>query len=220
LRSWFVQPLDAFATRGAPPNHDPSECHLVARAPHPEYAYLLGQYLGDGYICAMGPRGVFRLRLSTCDDYPNIRNECAAAVAAVAPNNVVGFVQSIGCGEVCAYSKHWPCLFPQHGPGRKHERPIKLEPWQEVIVRAEPQQFVKGLIHSDGCYCINNVTVRGKHYSYSRYFFSNASKDILMLCAWGFDLLGVEWKQNRWNSLSVAKRDSVALLDTFIGPKS
>jgi hypothetical protein len=62
--------------------------------------------------------------------------------------------------------------------------------------------------------------VRGKPYSYPRYFFNNVSKDILMLCAWGFDLVGVDWKQNRWNSLSVARRDSVAYLDTFIGPKS
>ena len=30
--------------------------------------------------------------------------------------------------------QHWPCLFPQHGPGRKHERPIVLEHWQRVIV--------------------------------------------------------------------------------------
>jgi hypothetical protein len=25
----------------------------------------------------------------------------------------------------------WPEVFPQHGRGRKHERPIVLEPWQE-----------------------------------------------------------------------------------------
>ncbi|MBB4855083.1 hypothetical protein HNP40_002475 [Mycobacteroides chelonae] len=24
------------------------------------------------------------------------------------------------CVDVAMYSKHWPCLFPQHGPGRKH----------------------------------------------------------------------------------------------------
>ena len=30
--------------------------------------------------------------------------------------------------EVASFSKHWPCLFPQHGPGRKHERKIELTP--------------------------------------------------------------------------------------------
>ena len=122
---------------------------LVARAPGDAYAYLLGQYLGDGYICAMGPRGVFRLRVSTCDDYPNIRDECAAAMRKVAPNNVVGFVQSVGCSEVCAYSKHWPCLFPQHGAGKKHERLIKLEPWQvpdrPEVLGPPPRPNVRGV---------------------------------------------------------------------------
>jgi hypothetical protein len=83
-----------------------------------------------------------------------------------------------------------------------------------------PRNSFAGLIHSDGCRCINNVVTRGKPYSYPRYFFTNVSEDILMLCADAFDRLGVEWRRNRWNSLSVAKRDSVAFLDTFIGPKT
>src|SRR3954469_14295206 len=29
---------------------------------------------------------------------------------------------------LCVYSSHLPCLFPQHGAGKKHERPIVLEP--------------------------------------------------------------------------------------------
>ena len=32
-------------------------------------------------------------------------------------------------------SKHWPCLFPQHGPGRKHTRKIELEQWQVIFVQ-------------------------------------------------------------------------------------
>lgn len=46
---------------------------------------------------------------------------------------------------------HWPCLFPQHGPGRKHERPIVLEHWQREIVEQHPGPFLRGLFHSDGC---------------------------------------------------------------------
>src|SRR3546814_15577428 len=38
--------------------------------------------------------------------------------------------------------------FPQHGPGRKHERPIVLEPWQVGIVEAHPAAFLRGLFHS------------------------------------------------------------------------
>ena len=41
-------------------------------------------------------------------------------------------------------------LFPQHGPGRKHERPIVLAAWQDEVVRAHPGHFLRGLLHSDG----------------------------------------------------------------------
>ncbi len=193
---------------------------LTVTAPAREYAYLLGQYLGDGCLSEMGPRGVFRLRIATCDAYPRIRERCAVAIRTVLPDRKVGLTPSIGCSELFAYSKHWPCLFPQHGSGRKHDRTIGLVDWQQAIVEVETRDFLAGLIHSDGCRAVNKVVTRGKTYSYPRYFFSNVSEDILMLCADAFDQLGVEWRQNNWNSLSVAKRDSVAFLDTFIGPKA
>ena len=40
------------------------------------------------------------------------------------------------CAVVRVYSNHLPCLFPQHGPGKKHERAIVLESWQQEIVDA------------------------------------------------------------------------------------
>src|SRR3712207_7199029 len=39
----------------------------------------------------------------------------------------------------------------QHGPGRKHLRPIQLEDWQRELVRRHPASFLRGLFHSDGC---------------------------------------------------------------------
>ncbi len=66
---------------------------------------------------------------------------------------------------------------------------------------------------------MNQVTVRGKRYAYPRYFFSNESADIMGLCGAALDRIGAQWRQNRRNSLSVARASSVALLDTFIGPK-
>jgi hypothetical protein len=220
VRAWLARPLEAHDLRRTHDAHTAATCSYRAQLPAADYAYLLGQYLGDGCLSAMGPRGVFRLRVATCDAYPEIRNRLVLAIEAVMPDRKVGIVQSVGCTEISGYSKHWPCLFPQHGPGRKHERSIVLEPWQQEIVNAHTKEFLAGLIHSDGCRCVNNIVTRGKPYSYPRYFFTNVSEDILMLCADAFDRLGVEWKRNRWNSLSVAKRDSVALLDTFIGPKT
>jgi hypothetical protein len=81
------------------------------------------------------------------------------------------------CAEVALYSKHWPCLFPQHGPGKKHTRRIALEPWQQTLVDQATEEFILGLIHSDGCRVVaNDRGVRSV-----RYHFSNRSEDILGL---------------------------------------
>ncbi|MFD0593499.1 hypothetical protein ACFQZ4_13995 [Catellatospora coxensis] len=110
--------------------------------------------------------------------------------------------------------------FPQAGPGKKHERKIELEPWQRATVLDHPGAFVRGLFHSDGCRAVNRITKAGRTYEYPRYLFANESADILALCGWALDLLGVAWRLNRRNSLSVARRDAVALLDRHVGPKS
>lgn len=220
VRDWVSAPARHTERVAAVASHESESCSLLLDVHRPEYSYLLGQYLGDGCLSAVGPRGVFRLRIQTCDAYPAIRARCISAIEALMPANKVSVTPSIGCSEVGASSKHWPCLFPQHGPGRKHERKIDLTDWQCHIVDKFPYEFIAGLIESDGTRCMNNVVTRGKPYSYPRYFFTNSSTDIRNMCAAAFDRIGVDWRQNRWNSLSVARRDSVALLDTFIGPKT
>src|SRR5581483_4843910 len=79
-----------------------------------------------------------------------------------------------------------------------------------------PWQFVRGLIQSDGCRVINRVNGG----EYPRYLFSQVSDDIRKIFCEALDFIGVEWKQNRWNSISVARRQGVELLDSFIGPKA
>ena len=56
-------------------------------------------------------------------------------------------------------------------------------------------------------------------YSYPRYLFSNKSTDILRLCGEALDREGVKWRYNRPDSISVARRSSVALMDTFVRAK-
>jgi hypothetical protein len=50
--------------------------------------------------------------------------------------------------EVYSFSTHWPHLYPQHGPGVKHERRIALEPWQQRIVERYPGRLLRGLVLS------------------------------------------------------------------------
>jgi hypothetical protein len=73
-------------------------------------------------------------------------------MAAVLPNKV-GLSRKQGCTEVSAYSKHWPCLFPQHGPGKKHERKIELTPWQQELVDRDPARSSAGCCTPTGAGC-------------------------------------------------------------------
>ncbi len=80
-------------------------------------------------------------------------------------------------------------------------------------------RLLRGLIHSDGCRVINRVRHPKKSYEYPRYVFSNRSLDIQRIFTTACDELGVSWRQDGpWN-ISVARRNSVAILDRHIGPK-
>lgn len=182
-----------------------------------EYAYLLGLYLGDGHLVTSAKVPVLRISCTAC--YPDLIAAGERAMLRTLALRVQRVPQS-GSVNLQSYSKHWPCLLPQAGPGRKHTRRITLEPWQRDVVTGCPGAFVRGLFHSDGCRVVNRVTKAGKAYEYPRYLFANESADILALCGWALDLLGVAWRLNRPNSLSVARRDAVVLLDQHVGPKS
>jgi len=222
VRKWLTAGEDvvlAGPMRLAASVHSAGSCSLIEDLPVRSYAYLLGQYPGDGCLVAM-KRGVLKLVITTCDDYPGIRNEVRRAIEAVMPGRVVNGAAKQGCVDLYCYSKHWPCLFPQHGPGRKHKRKIELAPWQhELAMRQAPDDFVRGLIHSDGCRAINRVVVRGKRYEYVRYFFSNRSRDIRLLFLEACGSLGIEARHSNAFTVSVARRHSVALLEEIVGPK-
>ncbi|MBA3431187.1 MAG: hypothetical protein H0U16_06885 [Actinobacteria bacterium] len=157
--------------------HRSRDCPLCDGAElHPGwYAYLLGLYLGDGCISPY-QRDVFRLRIALDLRYPQIISECSQAMAAMRANGRgrVGHVRRPGYMEVSAYWKHWPCLFPQYGPGPKHLRRIELAHRQADIVSALPHRLLRGLIHSDGWRGNNHIKDTG----YPRYQFSNSSRDI------------------------------------------
>ena len=101
------------------------------------YAYLLGMYLGDGCI-SRHRREVFKLRITLDARYPEIVSACEDAIQELVPLNKVARVNRGTWWELYAYSKTWPCLFPQHGPGRKHERAIVLTDWQWEAVSQRP----------------------------------------------------------------------------------
>jgi hypothetical protein len=197
--------------------------HQFSELP-PVYVYLLGLYLGDGCI-SRHRRDVYRLRIVLDLRYPGIVDECAAAIGQVMPHNAVhrqmrrgGFTprDEYTNVEVSAYSKAWPCLFPQHGSGRKHKRRIELSAWQRELVALHPELLLRGLIHSDGCRFQNT----GRGWSHPRYSFANLSDDIKRIFCDTCDLMGLRWTSAGEKTIYVSRKADVAVLDVFVGPKA
>jgi hypothetical protein len=186
------------------------------------YVHLLGLYLGDGSI-STHQRGVHRLRVSLDMKYPRIVEECAAAMRQVMPNNKVHVLLTpSNCYSVSAYSRSWPCLFPQHGPGKKHTRPIFLADWQQEFAKQWPDMLLKGLIQSDGC---RSISTGSGGWTQPRYAFSNLSTDITSIFCSVCDCLDLRWtasfpkSESAAVSIYVSRKADVARLDEFVGPK-
>jgi hypothetical protein len=203
------------------------DCFRCRREAVPDsaaYLYLLGQYLGDGHIRKSNRSNC--LSICCCTHYPDIIREVEAAMAAVLGASVFRRGRNDGAACLCveANTIHWKCVFPQHGPGMKHTRPIILEPWQQDLVEQDPRPLVRGLIHSDGCRGTNwtEKTVGGelKRYTYPRYQFTNESADIKRIFTDALDLLDIPWRVMNRKTISIARREAVAALDEFVGPKS
>jgi hypothetical protein len=178
-----------------------------------DYAELLGLYLGDGHISAM-PR-TERMRLFLDARYPMIVDEAEALLRRGLPGNSVNRLLRGSMAVLTVYYGHLTCLFPQHGPGKKHERPIVLEPWQQALVDAAPWAFLRGCIRSDGCVFVNRT---GK-YAYPSYEFKNLSAGIRDLFARTCASVDVACCVNG-NRIAIYRRASVALMQEHVGGKS
>jgi Homeodomain-like domain len=214
---------------GRLPRHvlpDASTDHVCRRCGHARhdfltlggsYTYLLGLYLGDGYISSH-PRGVYQLRIVLDTRYPGILRSAAAAVQTVSGGTVaIRHRRKERCADVSSYSRSWPCLFPQHGPGPKHERAIVLTAWQEALVERWPEELLRGLIESDGCRFQN--TGRGG-WSNPRYAFVNRSAGIRSIFCRACERIGVGWTASGAARIYVSRKADVAVLDGFIGAKA
>jgi hypothetical protein len=127
---------------------------------------------------------------------------------------------TIACGD------DWPGLIdaaaavmPTSSVGRRRQTGCTIV----EIVAEFTKEFVRGLIHSDGSRSTNRIRRPGRNgdrwYEYPRYFFSTTSADVRGLFTDSLDRLGIEWKQANHRNISVAKREAVARLDEFVGPK-
>ncbi len=181
---------------------------------HQAYIYLLGLYLGDGTLSRS--HHVHKLRVFLDKKYPGIIDACLNSIQVLLPDHKVGIVNKQGCVEVYCYYKHWPVLFPQHGPGMKHTRAIALEAWQQRLADAYPLDLWRGLYHSDGSRSRN--VVKGKNYP--RYLFANESPGVRRIFCRASDQLGLRWTLANRRNVCISRRGDVITLDRVVGPKT
>jgi hypothetical protein len=182
----------AATRRGRPRGHYKPRAEAAARLDpytyletrRADYAYLLGLYLGDGAIVTK----TNRLEISLDARYPAVVQSCQLAMRRLHPRGRAGIRRKgEGCRVVSSYAWQWTHLFPQHGVGRKHLRPIRLAEWQIQIEKDHPSDLLRGLIESDGSRFDRKVG--GK--AYPAYEFSNESADILEIFCRVANALGI-----------------------------
>lgn len=178
-----------------------------------QYSYLLGIYLGDGYIDKQ-PR-TYRLRVFQNSKYTDMIDRIKKTIEDIFPKNKVKcFKQKkANCVTICCYSNSLPFIFPQHGSGKKHDRDIKLEEWQREIVDGNSVEFIRGLIESDGC----RYTV--KKYLRTIYSFSNKSSDIKELFKYYCEKIGISFAHSEKSNkiVFINKKKDVLRLDELFG---
>jgi len=179
-----------------------------------DYAELLGLYLGDGHVSQLARTQ--RLRLFLDSKCVAVVDEAEALLRRCFPQNHVGraLVHDGAEAILFVHSAHLTCLFPQHGPGKKHDRPILLEAWQRRLVESAPWAFLRGCIRSDGCVFVN----RTGRYEYLSYGFTNYSPDILDL--FEATCVAQALQPRRYTkAIRLNRRDDVAQLLEHVGLK-
>lgn len=175
-----------------------------------EYSYILGLYLGDGYINKM--KRTYRLRIFNDIKYDSLNKYIIKNLEKLFLKNKVSTAIRQNTVSIGVYNNYLPILFPQHGKGKKSDREIKLYKWQKDII--SERYLLMGLLHSDGCYYKNTIGNK----KYSSYGFSNLSNDIHKIFQNSCKKLNISYTKSGVNT-HIRNRKSVEYIEKNIGDK-
>ncbi len=220
LRKWIENPHEDKRNTYIPID-DPNK-YLDTIEKRKAYSFSLALYFCDGYISTYKTYKAARLQLVNDNQYPLDTLEWQQNIQTIFPDNKVSLYRRLSSNatDVQMYSRKLPDLFPQLGPGKKHDRKIELADWQRVIIEEHPEQFIRACFQTDGCIYLQKV---GK-YAYKRYTFVNKSKDITEIFLYALSLLGIK-KDLYWHSKGIYciqnfQREHLLILEKIISCKN
>lgn len=183
------------------------------------YAFILGVYLCDGHICTSKLLRAPALRLTNDIKYIKNTQEWIDNISVLLPENSINKHRHSKCNAnlITVYSRKLVDLFPQHGPGKKHQRKLELAEWQRTIINKYPSEFLRACFQSDGCiYTLKNG---GRYYS-----FSNMSEDIMDWFLSALSSIGINKQKTRSVKskifiVQISKKSDVEILQSIIAYK-
>ena len=181
----------------------------LASLPREAYAYLLGMYLGDGWLSRNGSSWMLRIALD--EAYQGIVAECERALREVSQDGPL-FARREGPTAWSSAQRgiHGRSCSPSTVRGGSTTAGLNLPTGSRRSSRRPHSASCEASSTSDGWRGLNRVYAKGKRYEYPRYQFSNRSDDIRKLFTDVCDRLDVEWRQWTRYHVSVARRKSVA----------
>jgi hypothetical protein len=171
------------------------------------YNYLLGMYLGDGYIIKI--RRVFSLKIYNDIKYDKLNEYIYNTIKKIFPLNNIMKQKRQNHIITYVYSNTIPELFPQLGKGLKKNRKIKLYDWQKNII--DYKYLFSGLLHSDGSIYYDR--------KYKMCCFGNTSKDILKIFKLCCNKLNLKFTETN-NKIFIRNRSNIKWIDENIGDKN
>jgi len=144
------------------------------------YSFILGLYLGDGCISKLPRTKKLSIYLDLKYEKLNKYIEFVMKELFNKQPYIIDYSKikndknRFNMIEIIYHNCNLGILFPHEGVGNKHLRKIELSDWQKEIL--VPEEFIKGLMFSDGCFYYDKFN---KKYFYN---FSNCSTDIANLC--------------------------------------
>ncbi len=211
VRDWRREPPESLVR--ADPSSPCGTLHDFDALPEAAYTYLLGMYLGDGWISRSVERG-------GCE-YPATRNTRPSSTDVAKQrhgHSEADRVDGEAEGQLLGHQFVFESLALSVASTRTRSQAPQTHRVGSLAAghrRPRDRGIRPG---ADSQRRVPSRRERSRGHSV-RYHFSNRSEDIIGLFTAALDLLGITWTRSDDHTVSIYRKEATAMLDEFVRPK-